>query len=321
MKIVDKLYVGFQKDRYADDENQRLLGFAVPEGETATIKKRKSTVDKWRQKDIPPIILENKPRYGFKIVDTVSRYSTSNKLFRVFDPAGFELEISADNLFSIINQCTISKGLIADEMIWSGKSLVSTNSEEYKLYKNPAKAAKNDTGNWMKHLSGNIFYRYEGKFNAARVETGITRLNPPRYSYYNKNDLADVPRSEVSYDVRRKNDKTLTVYTQWTYNDANEQYELLTTHIRKSYFKDLIPLDSTDAPPPDYELPLGKMIDKTTSQMGRYNSKFWLFKNKKDMMEADFSVEILKNNINVWKGNEGYYGTDISFTVWYDIDD
>lgn len=86
IKFHDKYYVGFQKSRYSNAETFRMLGFATPNTGDYAFKKRKATVDGWAEKDLSPMDLDNKPTHGFKIVDTVSRYSTSNKMFRIEDP-------------------------------------------------------------------------------------------------------------------------------------------------------------------------------------------------------------------------------------------
>ena len=69
-------------------------------------------------KDLLPRIIDNIPLTGFKIVDTVTRYSTSNKLWRILDPRGFELEISTANMESVIMSGIIDKGEIIDKCVW-----------------------------------------------------------------------------------------------------------------------------------------------------------------------------------------------------------
>jgi len=55
-------------------------------------------------------VYDNAPMRGFKIENSVSRYSTSNKLWRILDPRGFELEISTACLETIIMSADIKKG-------------------------------------------------------------------------------------------------------------------------------------------------------------------------------------------------------------------
>lgn len=67
---------------------------------------------------LQPIIIDNVPTEGFRIQHSVSRYSTSNKVWRILDPRGFELEITTDTLEDIIHGGDIRKGLIIGKCIW-----------------------------------------------------------------------------------------------------------------------------------------------------------------------------------------------------------
>ena len=76
--------------------------------------------------DPQPQLLDNTPIPGFKIENSVSRYSTSNKLWRILDPRGFELEISTACLETIIMETGILKGGVIDaKCAWMGnKNLI-----------------------------------------------------------------------------------------------------------------------------------------------------------------------------------------------------
>ena len=332
MDFVEKYYVGFQKERYSRTDDQRMLGFATPIDNTAAYRKRKETVDGWRDKNIATIELENKPRYGFQIVDTVTRYRTNNKLFRVLDPAGFELEISAENLFHIIASCTIAKGTIADPMVWargpSKNYLISGNSDEYKLHLQPKKSASHIPGAWMKHKTGNVFYRYEGRFNYVILGYEINRDDPHgnrHYGYYNRTPDYSKVQTSVTFKVNRKNDKTATVYTEWHVDDeGNFKQTPRTIHIRKSYFKDLVELDDKDPKAPEYDLPVGKILGnrKVTSAMGEYwSNSFMIFNNKEDAMAEEFDVERLNTALTPIEKNNSYYGSEYYGKVSYHIRD
>ena len=67
---------------------------------------------------LQPRIIANLPRDGFQLVKSVSRYSTSNKLWRVLDPGGFELEISTSNLEDLMMDCVIDHGIIKSTCVW-----------------------------------------------------------------------------------------------------------------------------------------------------------------------------------------------------------
>lgn len=67
---------------------------------------------------VQPIIVDNNPREGFKILDYAVRSSTANKLWRVLDPHGFQLEISTPNLEELIQTCSIICGVFVGEFYW-----------------------------------------------------------------------------------------------------------------------------------------------------------------------------------------------------------
>lgn len=73
---------------------------------------------------LQPRIIKNEPTYGFQIQRSVSRYSTSNKVWRVLDPRGFELEITTGNFEDIVMGGTIHEGVIEGKCQWHGKKLV-----------------------------------------------------------------------------------------------------------------------------------------------------------------------------------------------------
>lgn len=68
--------------------------------------------------DLQPIIIDNKPMAGFKITNSINRSRTSNKLWRITDPRGFQLEITTANMEDIISGGVIDRGLIIGKCIW-----------------------------------------------------------------------------------------------------------------------------------------------------------------------------------------------------------
>lgn len=75
--------------------------------------------------ELQPKIIDNPPQVGFRIQNMVSRYYSNNKLWRILDPRGFELEISSGNLEDLLFSCVIDKGLIIDECIWTGQKTLT----------------------------------------------------------------------------------------------------------------------------------------------------------------------------------------------------
>jgi hypothetical protein len=170
LKVFSKLYVGLKTQKGYDivtetrEENGQIfqdlkrveyertdLGFATPYEEgKAAYAKRKKTVDEWStdtrfhfSKEPKPeprfLMLDNVPRGGFKITDDIKRsyWGGGNVVFRVYDPAGFELEIQSQNLMMLINTCGIDAGgLIPGACIWGRDGahnvLVHETSEEFK---------------------------------------------------------------------------------------------------------------------------------------------------------------------------------------------
>jgi len=94
-------------------------------------------------KDIDYKILDevtNEPRAGFRITKSISRgggsWSGSNKVVRIEDPRGFELEISVDNLVKMMSMTTFVDGVCQEECVWgrdgANNVLLPVNSEPYK---------------------------------------------------------------------------------------------------------------------------------------------------------------------------------------------
>jgi len=70
-----------------------------------------------------PEVLDNAPRSGFEITESVRRYGWNggNVVWRVQDPRGFCLEIPSENLAMILDVTDILKGKIQGEMCWVRK--------------------------------------------------------------------------------------------------------------------------------------------------------------------------------------------------------
>ena len=178
MNILDEYYIGYKKEK-KEKKDRALLGFIGPNTE-----KQKQTIDKWSKQYVnaadvvPSGILQNTPQTGFKIVDVVSRYSTSNKFYRILDPRGFELEISADNLLELMLTSTIENGIIKSECVWgkqNSAALVPLNSEHYKDYL----TLKNGpivltTGQLYRDKKTQEIVRYEGEY--YKVNIGILNI-------------------------------------------------------------------------------------------------------------------------------------------------
>ena len=117
--------------------------------ETVAFTKRKSTGTLWATyrkwsrelrkheatKEGNTLEFDNSPASGFRIVGSVSRWSTSNKLIRVEDPRGFVVEIPTGNLTTLLKHTTVEEGEIKEECVWGKEGnnhiLLSINSDIY----------------------------------------------------------------------------------------------------------------------------------------------------------------------------------------------
>lgn len=141
--------------------NNTPVGFATPWGTDSGAKKRMSTVDHWIGRVRKPhalgtCVIENKPLSGFKLAGSVR--SGSQDRWRVSDPRGFELEISAANLSEIMRECTIANGVILDQCVWAREGgenvLLSTENEAYQTALEVT-AISNSTTSWRDVKPGN----------------------------------------------------------------------------------------------------------------------------------------------------------------------
>lgn len=135
--VPEKLKVGFKKREDTVDGN---LSYVIYYDEKGKLRKETSW-NSWRDKRIDPLDVDNKPIKGFIINKSIAGYrhdfGSVDAKIRIYDPRGFEFEISVGNLLGIINQSNIMMTEIEVECVfaWSGTDLVllPTNSEQYKL--------------------------------------------------------------------------------------------------------------------------------------------------------------------------------------------
>lgn len=138
MYIPEKLMVGFQK---RSDTMTGKLSYITYMKDKKIYKER--SWKNWSSNDIPKENHDNKPLSGFLVSKDVTHYSYSyysrgsqRTKMRIFDPRGFDFEISINNLTFIIETCNINNGEIEGEFIyaWDGTELIliPTKTTEYK---------------------------------------------------------------------------------------------------------------------------------------------------------------------------------------------
>ncbi len=134
--IPKKLKIGFDKRTecfggklayciYYDDQN---------------ILRKQTSWENWRDKTIEPLDLDNEPQTGFFINKDVKRFnwshfSSTRTMIRIFDPRGFEFEITTENLIGLLMESDCNRRGFSGSFVlaWAGKELVllPTSSEEY----------------------------------------------------------------------------------------------------------------------------------------------------------------------------------------------
>lgn len=134
--IANKIKVGFQN---RSDTYTNKLAYVIYFDAKGKLRKEKSW-EGWRDKKIDPQEFENTPQTGFTFNKGVTRgggdwFGESVTKIRVWDPRGFEFEISVGNLTQLLMHSDVSKRDIVQPCVyaWSGTELIllPTNSTEY----------------------------------------------------------------------------------------------------------------------------------------------------------------------------------------------
>lgn len=136
--IPTKIKVGFQERK---DTYTQKLGYVVYFDNKGVLRKETSWQG-WRDSKIDPQEFENTPTTGFVLNKNAGgtrghSWEQRQEYSRVYDPRGFEFEITIPNLLFILQECECSKGKgLEGEFVyaWEGKDLVllPASSDEYK---------------------------------------------------------------------------------------------------------------------------------------------------------------------------------------------
>ena len=137
LNIPQTLKVGFQK---RSDTYSGKLAYVTYINKKNEIAKQTSW-DGWRSKDIDVETYDNVPTEGFVLNRRTGGYKSGwnfrQTYCRVYDPRGFEVEISMENLLYILQECTSTKGKGLEGTFvyaWEGPTLIllPAESEDYK---------------------------------------------------------------------------------------------------------------------------------------------------------------------------------------------
>jgi len=139
LNVPAKLKVGFNK---RNDTYTKKLAFVVYVKKNGDVSSTKSW-NRWKDDKIPVEEYDNEPIQGFVLNRDVGgtqrswSWNARREKVRVFDPRGFEIEITVDNLLFILQECSSIKGKgLEGEFVygWSGSQIVllPIESKEYK---------------------------------------------------------------------------------------------------------------------------------------------------------------------------------------------
>jgi len=135
--IPNKINVGYQE---RSDTYTQKLAYIIYWDDKGVLRKETSW-NSWRDKKIDNSEIENVPTEGFVLNRKAGGYSSGwnhrATYCRVYDPRGFEFEISIPNLLFILEECTSTKGKgLEGEFVysWQGTELVllPASSQDYK---------------------------------------------------------------------------------------------------------------------------------------------------------------------------------------------
>lgn len=203
IRIYDKLW--YVTDDTREDNLSYLCQYETTEsGEVAAnVKKMQATGRRWirgENKDKSGTIIDNAPTKNIYVGCSVSRWSTSNKLFRVTDPRGFTIEIPTDNLATLLHHTTVIKGVVQEECVW-GKDgnnhiLLPINSEPYRLSREQQNVLDNElipvkdikVGDWVKFFGGDTEYYFFGRIKITWKLRGRKTVYRYNWSSIGKKD-------------------------------------------------------------------------------------------------------------------------------------
>lgn len=150
--IPKKINVGFQN---RSDTYSGKLAYVIYFDQKGKLRKEASW-QSWRDENIPNEIYDNEPMDGFVLnkkvggVEECYHYDARKTYVRVYDPRGFEFEITIPNLLWILQNCdcTRGKGLEGQFVYgWDGTELVlvPTQSPDYKEIADKNEVIHNNT--------------------------------------------------------------------------------------------------------------------------------------------------------------------------------
>lgn len=233
IKIHDRLWF-IVKD--VEDKDSNLAYMCQYEenksgGVSSTTENMQRTGRRWvgNSKKSEDDIIDNTPTKGFYVGISVSRWSTSNKLFRVEDPRGFTVEIPTDNLATVLHHTTVIKGVIQEECVWGRDGgnhiLLPVNSEPYNLSRKNQNILDNKLipmsevkqGDWVKFFGSDKEYYFYGR---VKITWKVRGYKPRWYGYGYRNRTDEIEYTDW-HDI--EDDKYVNLFLrEVSYSSGNE---------------------------------------------------------------------------------------------------
>lgn len=189
--IPQKLKVGFQN---RGDTYTGKLAYIIYYDQKNKLRKEASWKS-WRDKNIEPEEYDNVPTSGFVInknaggVEDSWSYDVRKTYVRVYDPRGFEFEITIPNLLFILENTSSIKGKgLEGEFVygWDGTELVliPTSSPDYNSLNDLAQQLQNDTY-YLDPAELKVGYKYRIKHEGGEKEiVYMGKFNKFEYNFY-----------------------------------------------------------------------------------------------------------------------------------------
>ena len=205
--IPNKINVGYQnrKDTYTGK-----LAYIIYYDERGKLRKETSWQN-WRDTNIPNNEYDNVPTDGFVLNKKVGGYKSGwdfrQTYARVYDPRGFEFEITVPNLLWILECCNCIKGKgLEGEFVygWEGSDLllIPVDSPDYQKIITQSKAIQNNS--FVKGSELKVGALYRDRNNTEYIYLG-------RYNYYEKERNYKINKSN-SYGIYRRNNELIWKY-------------------------------------------------------------------------------------------------------------
>lgn len=198
--IPKKLKVGFQE---RDSTYTKKLAYVIYYDEKNVLRKEKS-FNSWINKKIDTIEYDNECLEGFVLNKKTGDYGGWNHrqaYTRIYDPRGFEIEITIENLLYILENCNCTKGKgIEGKFVysWNGTELVLMPVDSPDYIELTKYNEKIHSGNFIKSNDLKPGVKYRHKNNSEYVYIGRFTEYKTHY-HYNR----EIRQSSTTYSEKK----------------------------------------------------------------------------------------------------------------------